>query len=764
MDQRHIFSQVELQTQLSKNTTVENVTIARQNVYVSTSDSEILQFTSKYDKNFGYKLIPQQILRKSSSSSKKSSIKNLKAITKWRMLLCIIDNVLTIYDLKTGSLLNDIQEMKGCLMYTFNINTSMLCVVFKKRISFFSWKKQGFILTFVELGEVNLNETPRMVYAIDTGVIVGYRKAFDIIDYTSFQSSRIIETNINNSSREEGKCIAVELPKNALRGETILLGCQLYGRVIARSSLSLIGYDNTDNSNDDKDIIIKKSSILDTENSNNLKIRIVDKLEWSAIPLSVQVCGPFIVSLLISDRIEVHDLSSLSSIQEIAVHDNAPLSSLHQSININGSVLASLGGDVASSDHTSRFCIFYTDEYDEKKTTTTDELNLVDNKTQVVCLAIGAHNSGNGGNGNSSGKRGSFAALNDTIFGSGNKNNTSLNNNTSAGNGLFGTLMIPLATQVNKLVDQENFEDAISVCTAGSSNAPTKAQLIGVDVASIRQKFANALYTRGDFEGSLEQHLIADSSPLDVLKYYSTFIPYSLKTSMLNDGLDINTSTGDEAEVNPKKLSGSILARAAAAVVDFCQKHRNKASIDDKWTLVLIDTVLLNALLQCSPARRITVLQLVSKNNHCHIDSSAVLLASQGNAYVESLLWLYRSRGEHRRVIANLTEDRCLNINNSGNNSSSDSPTRNPGMSVWSRSEMYAWMTEYLSYLWNHGDSDIIKSSTSKNSNNNTSRPSNLVLGTLNSVIEYDASMALGVLCSGLGPTASSSSSSSSSS
>jgi hypothetical protein len=37
-----------------------------------------------------------------------------------------------------------------------------------------------------------------------------------------------------------------------------------------------------------------------------------------------------------------------------------------------------------------------------------------------------------------------------------------------------------------------------------------------------------------------------------------------------------------------------------------------------------------------------------------------MMLASQGRAFTEALLWLYRSRGDHKKVLSALTEDKCV--------------------------------------------------------------------------------------------------------
>ena len=83
---------------------------------------------------------------------------------------------------------------------------------------------------------------------------------------------------------------------------------------------------------------------------------------------------------------------------------------------------------------------------------------------------------------------------------------------------------------------------------------------------------------------------------------------------------------------------------------------------------------------------------------------------------VEALLWLYRSHGEHRRVLSALNEDRCVG---SG--------------TAWSKSSFYQWTAEYLCWLWFSEDTTLPP----------------MVMPALKPVIEYDAWMGLGVLTGG---------------
>lgn len=76
-------------------------------------------------------------------------------------------------------------------------------------------------------------------------------------------------------------------------------------------------------------------------------------------------------------------------------------------------------------------------------------------------------------------------------------------------------------------------------------------------------------------------------------------------------------------------------------------------------------------------------------------------------------MWLYRSHGEHKRVLSALSEDRCVG---SG--------------ALWSRNAFYTWTAEYLQWLWFSGDPTL----------------SPLVLPALKPVLEYDAGLGLNVL------------------
>lgn len=67
--------------------------------------------------------------------------------------------------------------------------------------------------------------------------------------------------------------------------------------------------------------------------------------------------------------------------------------------------------------------------------------------------------------------------------------------------------------------------------------------------------------------------------------------------------------------------------------------------------------------------------------------------------YTEALLWLYRSQGDHKRVLANLSEAQCCAPHGPGGAAGSG------GKGGWTREQYYRWTADYLRWLWHH-DSD----------------------------------------------------------
>lgn len=296
----------------------------------------------------------------------------------------------------------------------------------------------------------------------------------------------------------------------------------------------------------------------------------------------------------------------------------------------------------------------------------------------------------------------------------------------------------------------------------------------------IHEKFAFSLHQKGDFEGAVTHYIAAGSHPANVIAMFADLIPQALVQALTsappssamaaaNAGaaLQIQSTAVNlglacvGAPLGPlPRLSGVILNRAASALATFCEHHRAAvnaaansvvearqlannnmtssaaaltasassaapldggcADSDERIRVsVLVDTVLLVAHMACNPPRKSAVTDLVSSQNRCHIESCSVILASHGNAFIESLLWLYRSHGEHKRVLSQLTEDRC------------------GGVGGWTKDQLYLWSADYLRSLWALGDAQLTA----------------LVLQYVRPVLEFDAELGVSVFMTATRPS-----------
>jgi hypothetical protein len=152
--------------------------------------------------------------------------------------------------------------------------------------------------------------------------------------------------------------------------------------------------------------------------------------------------------------------------------------------------------------------------------------------------------------------------------------------------------MVPLSTQVFRLVELGNFEDALTLCSSCLSyGGTTAAQLSEVNIRTIHERYGTVLYQKGDFEGAIVNYLSAESDVVDVFTLFQEFIPQTLLnvlfplkgngmiSPLLTNGTGTGTGTGAGSNVTPTRLQGAILHRAAAAVVQYCEKKREKVKL-----------------------------------------------------------------------------------------------------------------------------------------------------------------------------------------
>ncbi|KAJ8612126.1 hypothetical protein CTAYLR_002431 [Chrysophaeum taylorii] len=259
--------------------------------------------------------------------------------------------------------------------------------------------------------------------------------------------------------------------------------------------------------------------------------------------------------------------------------------------------------------------------------------------------------------------------------------------------------MVAARQQVAALVDDGAYEDALALC------ASCDLDRRDVDVGAIEERYAYALYSRGDFEGAVHHWLAANAAPANLAELFPALCPPGLLdlARAQHAGGFLSAASSEEAVASPEKrealrhppqLRQASLSRAAAAVTRYLEETRRRRPDVDDATLRLVDTMLVSTRLLCAPPRVADVVELLkAPDQKCELESVAPLLAAGGPAYAEPLLWLYRSKGLHSRALSMLVEERCC-----GPSSSSGS------RGAWDPAKFRRWKARYLRSLWFSGD------------------------------------------------------------
>jgi Vam6/Vps39-like protein vacuolar protein sorting-associated protein 39 len=282
--------------------------------------------------------------------------------------------------------------------------------------------------------------------------------------------------------------------------------------------------------------------------------------------------------------------------------------------------------------------------------------------------------------------------------------------------------MIPLQFQVDALADAGSYEEALSLCVMCSQDPEL---LTGIATASIHERYAHDLLSWGDYEGAVQHFLQAGTPCSAVLALFPALVPSELALPEADTAAAAAAAaSASSGAVRP--LTGAALSRAASALARYLEKQqavvRAAAAAASSATstgtttaagvavtvgdssspqqqhgaaaavaaeqAVIADTVLVSALLHCSPPRREAIVALVSDPRcACDLAATAPLLAAAGVACAEPLLWLYRGRGLHRQALGLLAADRCV------------------GPGGWSLAQYRAWCAAYLRQLWMSDDS-----------------------------------------------------------
>ncbi|CAM9220581.1 unnamed protein product, partial [Phaeothamnion confervicola] len=605
-----------------------------------------------------------ETLRKPSSGKDKRPVTDLLAVEAWRALLGIMDGQLVAYDLYTYRPLASVPETKGCFCLCIDEGARMIYVANKKKLQVFAWQAVGVTLR----REIPLSETPRAMACVplaagysSSALVLALKKEYGALEL----ASGTLTTALQLTEKEQATAAAAAATGAAIAGAgtTATTGAAAAGVAAGAAIIVPIRAAAARGPR----VLVSAGArgvLLDLSGQQQRE----ERLTWGAPPLTAAATGPFLAALLPPGRVEVHDLASLAPVQTVDVGGGACLAT------------CAVGGGRA-------------------------ELAFVGGVAGVTLLK-----------------------------------------------------MVPLEFQVQTLVDAASFEEALSLCDLCRHD---KSLLGSVDVASIHERYAYELFTWGDYDGAVTHFLHAETLLTRVVSLFPSLLPPDLPADLLHGGSGrsgAGGSGGGGGAESSRPLTGTSLSRAAAALTRFLERHRpEKVATADRveaklaamgssgggssssgssgaagamlasgttarlvpedaealQQAALIDTLLVATRMQCNPARRDAIVQLLAgggggsfggsfgggagdtsggpfgmSRNRCHIESVAPLLAAGGLPFMEALLWLYRGRGQHRRVLTLLTEERCVGDAVAG------------GAGGWTRAEFRRWMAEYLRSLW----------------------------------------------------------------
>eukprot|EP00048_Salpingoeca_helianthica_P011412 m.164578 g.164578 ORF g.164578 m.164578 type:complete len:851 (-) comp15225_c0_seq3:104-2656(-) len=267
---------------------IESLDTCGTQLYVGTSKGQLLVYdiTSPPD-------LPQCTieLRDTKKNFAKKPVVQLHAVKELNLLLSLSDNLVQIHDLGTLAPRGFLEKSRGCTAFAADLQvlgqpradshrlsearkttpwqqfTLRLAVVLKRKITTFTWNGSEFI----EQKDLALPDVPRMVVWCGEGLLLGFKREYNIISEETMNVGRVFETG----TRSEG--IGVRLVGNELLldRDNVSYFADLDGRPVREYGIS-----------------------------------------WSEVPLAIEVCEPFALAIF-TKMVEVRSLESGNLVQQI---------------------------------------------------------------------------------------------------------------------------------------------------------------------------------------------------------------------------------------------------------------------------------------------------------------------------------------------------------------------------------------------------------------------------------------------------------------
>jgi len=212
----------------------------------------------------------------------------------------------------------------------------------------------------------------------------------------------------------------------------------------------------------------------------------------------------------------------------------------------------------------------------------------------------------------------------------------------AAPNHIWRLVPIPVLSQVDQLVREKEYENAISLCESLSNFDQTvKADKL----KEIKELFAYHLFCQGQYERAMGFFLDLKTDPLQVLGLYPNLLPKQLRVKF-----------SPPFEIPP--LVGAGLENALLALINYLTHVRSPPAedepcpvIEDDYSTVtdvgtIIDTALIKAYVKTKHANLTTLLTV---RNCCHIKECEKVLTDFTR--FADLVQLYKGKNLHRKAL-----------------------------------------------------------------------------------------------------------------
>lgn len=689
---RRVFEQVEVDGLESNH--VESLSLQvgssqPSRLYAGTTDGQLTAYDC-LSRRSSYELAVVEVLRSGSNRERKaiSQVEYLDSV-----VVALVDGLPTVYDSQTLRTTATARDVRGCQLFCAHVASRTLVCFSKKRARVYGWHRGGALRDTRR--EYSLAESATAACCVtDKLVVLATRREYQALRLTVSElsggaasggpamPSGLFQKTVGSALSSLSGAKSDTVPTFPNSSDTFPHANESATRRLcdapggAGVAVVVAGSQSRPNS---QRLLTSSGARGVLFDASSLSSALEERLSWSGSPSASVAASAFIVSLVGAKRFEVHFAPSLALVQTIDLDFRvAALCGVRSER--GATMIESTGGDFSSAHSTAAAAVMEEEEGDEAPT----ELFVAgDSAAKCRCLR-----------------------------------------------------MVPARQQIAALVDDADYEDALALCAARD----VKRGRDMVDVAAIEERYAYALYSRGDFEGAVQHWLAADPPPGDVAALFPALCPPGMQHALATARAEEDDASPEKRDAmrHPPQLRQASLSRAAAAVTRFLEETRSRVlaaassrgrqnhqmpqagrqavsrrmagasrrqSADDAQledTLKLVDTVLVSARLNCSPPRVGDVVELLkSPDQHCELESVAPLLAAGGPAYAEPLLWLYRSKGQHSRALSMLVEERCCGPPPNTAALSAGGPAAE---GTWDRARFRRWKSRYLRSLWFSGD------------------------------------------------------------